>query len=204
MVPCFVLRLSVAALACLVAGCAVSGAQSPERAAPTRAIDYRISQVGLTAVTVRLAVGANAELSDGERAALPGLYEGTLVDGLDSRALVVRDVRVANRRETLAAAVARARDVGADHAVVVEVWVEPDVVRVCEETRRPLQGRATVVKQQASLVRVSDGAVRSRVEVSIPAVEADCDGARPQVSSRSATATIAVAVDRLLARLLGP
>jgi hypothetical protein len=169
-----------------------------------RTSDYRPSQLRQTAVTVRVAIGQNAGLSDVERAALPGRYESALVEGLNERALVVRDVRVRTGPESPAAAAARATEVGADHAIVVDVRIEPDVVRVCEDTPRPLQGRATVVKQQARVVRASDAMVRSTLEVDVPAVEADCDARRPSARSQGIAATVASAVDRLLARLLRP
>src|SRR2546430_6178915 len=77
---------------------------------------------------------------------LPALYESALLEALDARAILVRDVRSVEARGAVpetAAAAARAREVGVDHALVVSLRVEPDVVSVCEETRRPMQGRAT-------------------------------------------------------------
>jgi hypothetical protein len=155
-------------------------------------------------VTVRVFVGPNADVPDGERTSLPRAYEGALVEGLDERAIVVRDVRSGATAEPSPLAAARAREVGADHAIVVDVRIEPDVVTVCEETSRPLQGRATVFKQHATIVRASDGAVRTTVDVKVPGVEVDCDAPRPTVRSRTAAATMSSAVERLLARLLPP
>lgn len=195
--------LRAVALAVLAVGCTTGGTAS-EITTPARATDYRPSQLRLTTLSVRVMIGQNASLSESERASLPGLYEGTLIEGLNERAVVVRDVRSSTRRETPAEAAARAREVGADHAIVVELLIEPDVVRECEETPRPLQGRATVFKQQATVVRASDGVVRSTVEVKVPAVEIDCDAQRPNAKARSASAATASAVERLLARLLRP
>lgn len=197
------LRLGVLALAILAAGCA-SGGEPPTAPAAQRTSDYRPSQLRLTAVTVRVVVGRDAAVSERERTTLPGLYEGILVEGLNERALVVRDVRALAAPEPPAMAAARARDVGADHAVVVEVRIEPELVRVCEETRRPLRGHATVFKQQATVVRASDGVVRATHAVDVPAVEADCEAERPRAQVRSAGAAAAGAVERLLARLLEP
>jgi hypothetical protein len=197
-----VLTLRGLALAVVVAGCA-HGAGAPDPV-PTTVSDYRPSQLRLTAVTVRVVVGPRADVPDRERASLPRAYEGALVEGLDGRAVVVRDVRSTTTAEPPAVAAARAREVGADHAIVVDVRIEPDVVRVCEETSRPLRGRATVFKQHATIVRASDAAVRTAVDVKVPGVEADCDAARPSVRSRTATATVLSAVERLLGRLLPP
>jgi len=199
-----VLTLRALALAVLAVGCTSAGATTGGPATPTRAPDYRPSQLRLTALVVRVTISPNAAISEGERAALPGLYEGALVEGLNERALVVRDVGLSTKREPPAAAAARAREVGADHAIVVDVRIAPDVVRVCEETPRPLQGRATVFRQEATVVRASDGAVRSTLSVKVPAVEVDCDAPRPSARSRSAGATLTSAVERLLARLLEP
>jgi hypothetical protein len=195
--------LRAVALAVLAAGCASGGATTPERTTPTSASDFRPSQLRLAAVTVRVAIDANADIPERERASLAGLYEGTLVEHLNARALVVRDVQLSTSREPLGAAAARAREVGADHAIVVDVRIEPDVVRVCEATARALQGRATVFRQRATVVRASDGVVRSTTEVTVPAVEADCDAQRPSARARSAAATATSAVELLLARMLG-
>jgi hypothetical protein len=199
-----VLTLRALALAVLTIGCTSTGATTAVPATPTRAPDYRPSQLRLTALVVRVTISPDATVSEGERAALPGLYESALVEGLNERALVVRDVGLATRREPPGVAAARAREVGADHALVVDVRIAPDVVRVCEETARPLRGRATVFAQEATVVRASDGAVRSTLSVNVPAVEVDCDAPRPGARSRSAGATLRDAVERLLARLLGP
>jgi hypothetical protein len=199
-----VLTLRALALAVFAVGCTSFGATPPETAAPTGTSDYRPSQLRLTAVAVRIAISPNADISETEDRSLPGLYEGTLVEGLNERALVVRDVRLTATREPPAEAAARAREVGADHAVVIDVRIEPDIVRVCEDTSRPLQGRATVFKQQAKVVRASDGVVRSTLEVNVPAVEVDCDARRPTARSQSASTTVTSAVERLLARLLRP
>ena len=198
--------LRALALAVLAVGCTSSGATTAMPRTPTGAPDYRPSQLRLVALVLHVTISANTPLSEGERATLPGLYEGALVDGLNERALVLRDVAPAATRERTGAgaAAARAREVGADHALVVDVRIAPDVVRVCEEARRPLQGRATVFAQEATVVRASDGAVRTTLWVKVPAVEVDCDAARPSPRSRSAGATLTDAVEQLLGRLLGP
>src|SRR5687768_17751588 len=51
---------------------------------------------------------------------------------------------------------------------------------------------------------LSDDAVRSTLEVKVPALDVDCDAARPTARSRSAGASTVSAVERLLARLLPP
>lgn len=132
------------------------------------------------------------------------LYESALLEGLDARAILVRDLRSVEASGAVpdaGAAAARARDVGVDHALVVSVRVEPSVVRVCEETRRPLQGRATVWRSEARLVRAADGGERLRAEVTTPDVESECEGGRPNVQRRGVQATTTTAVERLLTKM---
>ena len=191
-------------LALLTVGCTSGGGSAPDAATPARTSDYRSSQLRQTALTLRVAIDPSAAVSDAERLSLPGRYEHALVEGLNERALVVLDVRLRTGPESTAAAAARATEVGADHAIVVEVRIEPDLVRVCEDTGRSLRGRATVLKQRVTVVRADDGAVRATLEVDVPAVEADCDARRPSARIQSVAATVPGAVERLLARLLRP
>jgi hypothetical protein len=187
----------------LIAGCASAGRRDAQAPA-TRANDFRTAEVRQTVVLVRVVVGSTAQLSERERKEAPMLYESALLEGLDARAILVRDLRSVEASGAVpdaGAAAARARDVGVDHALVVSVRVEPSVVRVCEETRRPLQGRATVWRSEARLVRAADGGERLRAEVTTPDVESECEGARPNVQRRGVQATTTAAVERLLARI---
>lgn len=192
------------AIALLVAGCALGG-QSDAPAVPiTRANDFRPAQVRQAVVLVRVVVGSTSELSERDRKDLPALYESTLLEALDARSILVRDVRSVDARGGVpepAAAAARAREVGVDHALVVSLRVEPDVVRVCEETRRPLQGRAIVWRQDGRVVRATDAGERLHAQVTTPDVEAECDGPRPSVRRRGLQATTTAAVERLLGRM---
>jgi hypothetical protein len=192
-----------AALALLLAGCALAG-RSDAPIATTRANDFRTAEVRQTVVLVRVVIGSTAALSERERKEAPMLYEGALLEALDARAILVRDVRSIEPSGAVPdarVAAARARDVGVDHALVVSVSVEPSVVRVCEETRRPLQGRTTVWRQEGRLVRAADGGERLRAEVTTPDVEAECDGRKPTVQRRGLQATTTAAVERLLAKM---
>src|SRR5262249_57706290 len=93
------------------------------------------------------------------------------------------------------------REGGVVHARGVSVQVEPGVVRVCEETRRRLQGRATGWRSEARLVRAADGGERLRAEVTTPDVESECEGGRPNVQRRGVQATTTTAVERLLTKM---
>jgi hypothetical protein len=191
-------------VALLLAGCALGGQPDAPAVPTTRANDFRPAQVRQAVVLVRVVVGSTSELSERDRKELPALYESALLEALDARAILVRDVRSVDARGGVpepAAAAARAREVGVDHALVVSLRVEPDVVRVCEETRRPLQGRAIVWRQEGRVVRAADAGERLRAEVTTPDVEAECEGPRPSVRRRGTQATTTAAVERLVGRM---
>ena len=193
-----------ALLALLVAGCTLGPQREPAAIATTRASDFRPAEVRQAVVLVRVVVASTSELSERDRKELPALYESALLEALDARAILVRDVRSVEARGGVpesAAAAARAREVGVDHALVVDLRVEPDVVRVCEETRRPIEGRATVWRQAARVVRAADGGERLRAEVTTPDVEAECDGPQPTVQRRGMQAMTTAAVERLVAKI---
>jgi len=200
-------RLVALPLVLLVAGCAPARRGEAPSAPTARANDFRAAQVRQAVVLVRVVVASTSELSERDRKDLPALYESALLEALDARAILVRDVRSVEARGAVpetAAAAARAREVGVDHALVVSLRVEPDVVRVCEETRRPMQGRATVWRQEARVVRAADGGERLRAEVTTPDVEVECEGARPSVRRRGVQATATAAVDGLVRKMLAP
>jgi hypothetical protein len=197
-------RALLAALA--LAGCA-AGPDNRSPAPIARVTDFRATQLRQVAVFVRVIVSDNSGVPAREHSELATRYESALLEGLDGRAVLVRDVHAAGARGPLPipeAAAARAREVAADHALLVSVTIGPDVVRVCEDTRRPIQGRANVWKQDARVVRASDGAERLRVGVTTPDVEVECDAPRPAPRRRGNEATTSAAVERLLAKLFGP
>lgn len=187
----------------LLAGCALIG-RSEAPTSPARADDFRSAQIRQAVVLVRVVIGSTAGLSERERKEAPALYESALLEALDARAIPVRDVRTVEATGAAPdarAAAARARDVGVDHALIVSVSVEPSVVLVCQDTRRPLQGRAIVWRQEGRVVRAVDGAERLRADVATSNVEVECEGARPTARTRSVQATTWDAVERLLGKL---
>ncbi len=198
--------LALAALALvLVTGCSLGSGGVPSTASPTRASDFRPAQIRQAVVLVRVIVSPTSRVSERERRDLPALYESALLEALDTRAILVRDIRsvdAAGAALDAGAAAARAREMGVDHALVVTLRVEPAVVRVCEDTPRPLRGEAIVWRQQARVVRAADGGERLRAEVTTPDVEAECDGPRPSAQRRGVEATTAAAVEQLLGKIL--
>lgn len=185
--------------AALAAGCAAP-ATTP---APMQAPDFRPVQVRQPALVVRVAFG-DGDFSDRERAALPGEYEGALLEALNARALLARDVSVVKELPEPPAALARGREVAADHVILVDVRIERGGLVFCRGERRPFQATVTAWRQSATVLRTSDGARRLVIEDARPDVtdlEEDCDDPR-QSRRRSAEETIAEAINRLLKRLL--
>lgn len=175
---------------------------------PTRAVDFKSSEIRQPAVYVRLSFGAG-EWDARERAALPGQYEGALLEGLNAKAVLAKDVQVVPERDTGfdgRSALTRARALGADHAILVDVQVTQGVATFCAETRRPLRGPAMVLQQEVEVLRASDGAARLRVvrpALAVANVEIDCDKPR-EARMLTAEETLGAAVDKLLVRVFGP
>ena len=135
----------------------------------------------------------------------PAEYEGALLEGLNARAVPARDARLLTSSERLvpAEALARAREVGADHAVLVDARLHQADAAFCRDAR-PFRAAVMVWTQKVQVLRVSDGALafETRKPIEVPAVEADCD--TPRESRRRTPAEhVSAAVDALLKRLLG-
>src|SRR2546425_3311013 len=149
-------------------------------------------------------------LSDREREALPAEYEGALLEGLNARAVLAKDVQVlagGDAKLDAHAALERARTLGADHAIVVDVRVATGEMIFCRESRRPFQAPATVWSQSVQVLRSSDGAARLAIPedagLTVTDLDADCDD--PRASRRLPTSdVIASALARLLTRVVGP
>ena len=205
-----VLRVgSLLAAILLVAGCAPAARESHPTPAPARGADFKPAEVRMPAITVHFTFGPG-EFSEQERRSLPGEYEGAVLEGLNARAVLARDVTLVSDRQPRVdarAALARAREVQADHAVIVEVNVTRGPAEFCREARRaPLRANATVWRQNLEVLRVRDGARRLALAESpalaVTDVEANC--ANPSESQRRSTGdTLQRAVDKLLTRLVG-
>jgi hypothetical protein len=174
---------------------------------PTRAVDYKASEIRRPAVYVRVSFGSGA-WDARERASLPARYEGALLEGLNTKAVLARDVQLVPERDAkfdAGAALARARAIGADHAILIDVRISQGMTTFCGETRRPFRGPAMVLEQEVEVLRASDGATRLRVvrpALAVPNVEIDCDNPR-EARRRTAEETLGAAVDRLLVRVFG-
>ena len=177
--------------------------------APARAPDFRPEQVRRPLVLVRLVRGAG-RWEERESRALPDEYQGALLEALNARAVLAREVQVRGEREgglEPRAALARAREVGADHAVLVEIRVSQVQPVFCRDGRRPFRAAATLWSQSLQVLRAQDGAVRLSVAagsaLDLLDVEPDCENPG-ESRQRSAGEVIDEAVRRMLGRVVGP
>jgi hypothetical protein len=190
--------LSAALLA--AAACATPRSEPPASSAR----DFHAKEIRSPAILVRVTGRAGA-LESRERERMADAYEGALLDGLDRLGVPPRDVQRAADGLDARGAVARAREVGADHVILVEATVERASRLFCRGSRRPFEVMTTIFAQRAQILRAADGARRVSVDgpaVTVTDVEANCDDPRAS-RRRDGPETIREAVSRLLARLLG-
>jgi hypothetical protein len=195
------MRAAVLPLVLVLAACA--GPAGDAEGPGTAPADFTPGQMRNPAVVLRIVVGPG-DFGAQERASLPASYEGTLMEALDARAVRPRDAQRVSELDRLAAAV-RAREVGADHALLVDVRVEKLETYFCRDDRRPFRAPVTMWVQAAEVVRASDGV--SRLTLSGPALtvmdlEPDCESPR-ESRRRSGGETMREGINRLLKRLLG-
>jgi hypothetical protein len=198
---------ALVALALFAAACAATTAGPP---GPVRVADFKPEQVRRPVFVVRFAFTSGFE--DKEKQAQLADYEGALLEGLNARAVLAPDVRFLRERDPRlepGAALAKAREVGADHLVDVQVRaIRPAQPLFCAETRRPFRAQATVWTQQVSVLRASDGALRMAVPplgggLEVYDLDADCENPR-ESKRRTPTEAVNDAVTRLLNRVVGP
>jgi hypothetical protein len=162
----------------LLAGC--SGAN--DEPAPLRVAGYRASELRRPAIALQVGFGPG-EFADFERAQLPELYAGSLLDALSAEAIVPVDLTISGSRIDRSAALTRARAVAADHALLVSATVTRGLRTYCRNGRRPFTTLVTAWTVTLELVRTDDGAVRlSAPAREDPDVEVDCDN--PSASHR--------------------
>jgi hypothetical protein len=188
----------------LAAACASSSGSSP--ASLPRAPDFSARQIRQPAVFIRVA--GWPDLNDREREALADTYEGALVEALDEYGSPPSDLRrvVPGERFDTRMALARAREVRADHVIVIDLKVSRRDALFCTDSPRPFRAITTVWSQGVQVLRVSDGVSRVAVapggDLDVTELEADC--ANPRRSGRRDRAQmLAAATQALTQRLLG-
>ena len=190
-------------IALLAAACTSPG--STPTSLP-RAPDFSARQIRQPAVFIRVA--GWPDLNDREREALADTYEGALVAALDEYGSPPTDLqRVApGERFDTRTALARARQVQADHVIIIDLRVSRRDAAFCTDSPRPFRAITTVWSQGVQVVRVSDGASRVAVapggDLDVTELEADC--ANPRRSQRrDQTQILAAATQALTQRILG-
>lgn len=198
-----VLMLAFAVLLAACGGATRGTAPQSEKAAPP--VPFAPLALRQPALFVRVQLGPG-QWSERQKASLPSEYEGALVEAMNARAVLARDVRLLASRDPLdrKAALTRAREVGADHAVLVETKVEQTEQTFCKGTRQAFRRLTTVWTQRLVALRASDGAVAFETlnPVEVMGFEPDCDAPR-ESRTRSPADQLAHAVEALVARLLG-
>lgn len=190
----------------VLAGCGAASTGSEPRSPDVMSskVPFDTRELRQPAVFVRVELG-RGQFQDREAAALPSEYENLLLEGLNTRAVISRDLTVVPSKTPLdhRAAVARAREVGADHALLVDVTVSRVDLSYCRGSRGAFTAPALTVVQRVTVLRASDGAVRwqPRERLETAAIEPDCEKPR-ESRQRSRTETLQAAVDRLLTELL--
>jgi hypothetical protein len=193
-----------APIAALLLATACAGAAAPP--APIRAPDYSPREVRQPALFIRIA--DTGDLSDREREALAASYEGALVEALDERGVPSPDVQRVGAAARLEprGALARAREVHADHAIIVELSVLKRDAVFCRDSRRPFAAPTTVWSQGLQVLRVRDGAARLTVPpgqaLDVTDLQPDCSNPR-RSRLRDRAEMIRSAVEALVERILG-
>jgi hypothetical protein len=163
----------------LLSACA-SGSSSDDT---VREPGFRASSIRRPALLVR--VGVDETMSERERARLPEDYQAAIVEGLDRMGILLVDVAVVppSRSRALQGidrppALARAREAGAEHLVIVDARLSRGDLRHCQQGGRALIGPTVYWDAALEIDRVSDG---KRLYVEPPAedmravdVELDC------------------------------
>lgn len=196
-------KLALLAL-CLLSGCA---AGSSSTTSGLREPGFRASMVRRPAVVVRVSV--SEELSQRERARIPEDYQAAVVEGLDRLGVLAVDVEVLPGGSNRALvgidrgpALARAREAGAEHLVIVDARLSRGDLSHCKQSGRARTGPTTYWDAGLEIDRVSDG---KRLLVDPPAenlravdVELDCKTGR-LIRRRSMDELIAESVGLILA-----
>src|SRR5215468_712031 len=151
--------------ACVVAlwlfsGCGILGPSPSET--PLREPGFRASTIRRPALLVRVSV--SDDLSQRERLRVPEDYEAAVVEGLDRMGILAVDATMvpptrARPLEALerAPALARAREAGAEHLVIVDARLSRGDLRHCQQAGRAVVGPTTYWDAALEIDRVSDG-----------------------------------------------
>ena len=173
-------QLALALLAAGLLSACASGSSSDDI---VREPGFRTSSIRRPALLVR--VGIDETMSERERARIPEDYQAAIVEGLDRLGILLVDVAMVppGRSRALQGidrppALARAREAGAEHLLIVDARLSRGDLGHCRRGGRALIGLTVYWDAALEIDRVSDG---KRLYVEPPAedmrvvdVELDC------------------------------
>src|SRR5215813_954891 len=155
----------------LFSGCGILGPSPSET--PLREPGFRASTIRRPALVVRVTV--SDDLSQRERLRVPEDYQAAVVEGLDRIGILAVDATMLppTRARPLEAferapALARAREAGAEHLVIVDARLSRGDLIPCQRGGRPLIVPTVYWDAALEIDRVSDG---KRLYVDPPAEE---------------------------------
>jgi hypothetical protein len=152
-------QLALALLATGLLSACASGSSSDDI---VREPGFRASSIRRPALLVR--VGVDDTMSERERARIPEDYQAAIVEGLDRIGILLVDVAMvpSSRGRALQGidrppALARAREAGAEHLVIVDARLSRGDLRHCQQGGRALIGPTVYWDAALEIDRVSDG-----------------------------------------------
>ena len=144
----------------LFSGCGALGSSPSETS--LREPGFRASTIRRPALLVRVSV--SSDLSERERSRVPEDYQAAVVEGLDRIGILAVDATMLppGRSRTLGGiergpALARAREAGAEHLVIVDARLSRGDLAHCQQAGRQLVGLTTYWDAALEIDRVSDG-----------------------------------------------
>ncbi len=150
------------ALALLAAGLLSACATGSSSLDIVREPGFRASSVRRPALLVR--VGIDETMSERERARIPEDYQAAIVEGLDRLGILLVDVAMVPLGRSRAfqgidrpPALARAREAGAEHLVIVDARLSRGDLVPCQRGGRPLIVPTVYWDAALDIDRVSDG-----------------------------------------------
>ena len=196
-------RLTAATVVALAAvACGVfSGPPSAQREP-----GFKAGSVRRPALFVRVSISQDFE--ERERGRIGSEYQGAVEEALNRLGLIPVDTTLAfgagqrpledlDRARTLA----RARETGAEHLLIVDARLARGRVTLCRESKQPRSGTAAFWEARLEILRASDGQPLLVEPGEAPAVEVDVDCRTGKVTRRK---TMDVMIEESVGAVLAP
>jgi len=196
-------KLSAAIVVALAAGaCGVFSGPPPARREP----GFKTDAVRRPAVFVRVSISQDFE--ERERGRIASEYQGAVEEALNRLGLIAVDTTLAfgagqSPLEGLdrARPLARARETGAEHLLIVDARLARGRVTLCRESKQPRSGTAAFWEAGLEIRRAGDGQVLLVEPGEAPAVEVDIDCRTGQVTRRK---SMDVMIEESVGAVLAP